>query len=337
MKKFSPFDALMKFLNSIIALCLVLAVLVKYVSPNSYAFSVFISLSTPILLFLNILFLIYWIIQIKRPFLISAFALGISFLAIQQVYGFEPKKIMLTKDLKIMSFNVRMFNIFEWIKKENIEGEIAAFIRKTKPDILCLQEYYPTNKLNKQYPYRYKKTSIKRTTFGQAIYSKYPIIKSGSLNFPSSNNNAIFADIVKGGDTVRVYNVHLESLGVNPRKENFGEKTPEKLRKRMETSFQKQGTQADLLVAHQESCPYKIILCGDFNNNAFSWVYHQLINNKNDAFVEAGEGFGKTFDYPFPLRIDFILSDNTITVNHFKTYTEKLSDHYPIMARLQLN
>lgn len=337
MKKFSPFDALMKFLNSIIAMCLVLAVMVKYVSPNSYVFSVFISLSTPILILLNLLFLIYWVIQIKRPFLISALALAISFIAIQQVYGFEPKKIMLSKDLKIMSYNVRMFNVFEWIKKEDIEGEIVAFIKKTSPDIICLQEYYPTKKLDKTYPHRYKKTSIKKTTFGQAIYSKFPIINTGSLNFPKSNNNAIYADIVKGKDTIRVYNVHLESLGINPRKENFGEKTRDKLRKRMESSFQKQSLQADLLVAHQKSCNYKIILCGDFNNNAFSWVYHQLKGDKNDAFVAAGEGFGKTYDYPFPLRIDFILSDKNITVNHFKTYKEKLSDHFPIMARLQLN
>jgi len=337
MKKSSPFDALMKFLNSIIAMCLVLAVMVKYVSPNSYAFSVFISLSTPILIFLNLLFLLYWIIQIKRPFLISAIALAISFVAIQQVYGFEPKKVMLSKDLKIMSYNVRMFNVFEWIKKDDVEGEIVTFIKKTNPDIICLQEYYPTKKLGKLYPHSYKKTSIKKTTFGQAIFSKFPIINKGALNFPKSNNNAIYADIVKNTDTIRVYNVHLESLGINPRKENFGEETKEKLRKRMENSFQKQSLQAELLVAHQQSCSYKIILCGDFNNNAFSWVYHQLKGDKNDAFVAAGEGFGKTYDYPFPLRIDFILSDENIIVNHFKTYNKKLSDHFPIMARLQLN
>jgi len=337
MKKLSPFDALMKFLNSIIAMCLVLAIMVKYVSPNSYAFSVFISLSTPILIALNLLFLIYWVIQIKRPFLISALALAISFMAIQQVYGFEPKEVMLSKDLKIMSFNVRMFNVFEWIKQENIEEDIVAFFKKTTPDILCLQEYYPTKKLDKIYPHRYKKTSIKKTTFGQAIYSKYPIINSGSLNFDASNNNAIFVDIVRQKDTLRIYNVHLESLGINPRKENFGEKTREKLRLRMEKSFKKQGKQAEKLVEHQKKCAYKIIICGDFNNNAFSWVYQQLKADKLDAFTEAGEGFGKTYDYPFPLRIDFILSDKNITINHFKTYSEKLSDHFPIMARLQLN
>jgi len=307
------------------------------VSPNSYAFSVFISLSTPILIALNLLFLIYWVIQIKRPFLISALALAISFMAIQQVYGFEPKEVMLSKDLKIMSFNVRMFNVFEWIKQENIEEDIVAFFKKTTPDILCLQEYYPTKKLDKIYPHRYKKTSIKKTTFGQAIYSKYPIINSGSLNFDASNNNAIFVDIVRQKDTLRIYNVHLESLGINPRKENFGEKTREKLRLRMEKSFKKQGKQAEKLVEHQKKCAYKIIICGDFNNNAFSWVYQQLKADKLDAFTEAGEGFGKTYDYPFPLRIDFILSDKNITINHFKTYSEKLSDHFPIMARLQLN
>jgi len=86
---------------------------------------------------------------------------------------------------------------------------------------------------------------------------------------------------------------------------------------------------------HQEETSLKSIICGDFNNNAFSWVYHKLKSNKNDAFEVAGKGFGKTFDFAFPLRIDFILTDERIEVNHFKTFKVKFSDHFPIMARLQ--
>ena len=64
-------------------------------------------------------------------------------------------------------------------------------------------------------------------------------------------------------------------------------------------------------------------------------MYHKLKEDKNDAFETAGKGFGKTFDYPFPTRIDFILTDEQIEVNNFKTYDVLYSDHYPIMARLQ--
>jgi len=63
-------------------------------------------------------------------------------------------------------------------------------------------------------------------------------------------------------------------------------------------------------------------------------VYNKISANKKDAFVEAGKGFGKTFDYPFPIRIDFILTSQEIEVNQFKTFSEKFSDHFPILARI---
>jgi len=129
--------------------------------------------------------------------------------------------------------------------------------------------------------------------------------------------------------------VHLESLSINPKEDYFNQENSEKLKIRVEKAFKKQANQATLIIEHQKNVAYKTILCGDFNNTAFSWVYHQLKNDKNDAFEVAGKGFGKTFDFSFPMRIDFILTDKQIEVNNFKTYNVRYSDHYPIMARLQ--
>ena len=80
----------------------------------------------------------------------------------------------------------------------------------------------------------------------------------------------------------------------------------------------------------------KKILCGDFNNTAFSWVYRELSKNKQDAFKIAGKGLGKTFNYLYPLRIDFILVDLNFEVNNFKTFEVPYSDHFPILARIKL-
>ena len=85
---------------------------------------------------------------------------------------------------------------------------------------------------------------------------------------------------------------------------------------------------------HEKQWLGKKIICGDFNNTTFSWVYRNIGKNKKDAFIEAGKGFGKTFDFWFPLRIDFILTDNTIEINHFKTFDVAYSDHFPILARI---
>ena len=80
------------------------------------------------------------------------------------------------------------------------------------------------------------------------------------------------------------------------------------------------------------------IITGIVHNRRLVFFYpfpKKLKRNKNDAFEVAGQGFGKTYDFPFPLRIDFILTDKKMEVNNFKTYNVKYSDHYPIMARVR--
>ena len=94
----------------------------------------------------------------------------------------------------------------------------------------------------------------------------------------------------------------------------------------------------ELFLDHKSKCKYKTIITGDFNNTAYSYIYKEIKGEDYvDTFEEAGNGFGRTFDFKFfPLRIDFILADEDFTVNGFKTYDVKLSDHYPIKATLKL-
>ncbi len=43
----------------------------------------------------------------------------------------------------------------------------------------------------------------------------------------------------------------------------------------------------------------------------------------NNAFVEAGKGFGKTYNYKYyPAHIDYILVDKVFEVKEFKTFKE---------------
>jgi vancomycin resistance protein VanJ len=334
MKKLSLIDKLLVVVNSIVAAISLVAFLSYFISPNTIPLVSFIGLSIPFLLILNILFIIYWVIRLKKQFLISTIVLLIGIQYVTKLYSFSEKKVLLTGDIKIMSYNVRMFNLYNWIEKEGVDQSIFDFINSQKPDILCIQEFNPKAKLGFNYPYKFIKRSEKNGQFGHAIFSKYKIINSESLNFSNSGNNTIFTDIVKNKDTFRVYNVHLESLKINPKNENFNQEISEKLRIRLENSFKKQANQSELIIQHQKQSNFKSIICGDFNNTAFSFVYKKLKRNKNDAFEVAGQGFGKTYDFPFPLRIDFILTDKNITVNNFKTFNVNYSDHYPIMARV---
>ncbi|MBL4605775.1 MAG: endonuclease/exonuclease/phosphatase family protein [Flavobacteriaceae bacterium] len=334
MKKGAFWDKILFFINSLIAFALLFSYLLPYISPKSTPGFTILSLAVPILFLLNLLFVIYWVIRLKKQFVLSTIIIILGFGYVGRIYKFSEKKTPQNEDLKVMSYNVRMFNHYGWNPKDSIDQKAYDFIKEKKPDILSIQEFFEAKNLEITYPYQYVKT--KTNKFGLAIYSTYPIINSGSLDFKNSANNIIFADIVKGDDTIRIYNIHLESLKINTNKENFGEENSDRLIKRMKTAFKKQAVQTEEFLVHEKQWKGKKIICGDFNNTAFSWVYRQISKDKQDAFVEAGKGFGKTFNYGYPLRIDFILADMNFDVNYFETFDVKYSDHFPILARLKL-
>ena len=332
MKKKSLLDHFLFLINSVLATALLFSYFLPFISPKTIPALAVLSLTVPFLIGFNGLFLIYWLIRLKKQLLLSVFVLGIGWLISSPIYQLTEKKVLLNDAIKIMSYNVRMFNYYKWSEDPALAQKTFDLISEKKPDILAIQEFY--DKISFKFPYSYIKTKSNTNKFGLAIYSNYKIIQAGSLDFKNSANNAIFIDILKGKDTIRVYNIHLESLKINPNKENFGEKNSEKLFGRLKNTFQKQAAQTEVFLKHEQQWKGKKIICGDFNNTSFSWAYHKINQDKKDAFVEAGKGFGKTFKYPFPLRIDFILTDKSIEINHFKTFEVPYSDHFPILAQV---
>ncbi|CAL2091567.1 endonuclease/exonuclease/phosphatase family protein [Tenacibaculum sp. 190524A05c] len=332
--QFNLFQKLLYFINSIVATILLLSYFLAFVSPKTVPVFSVASLAVPFLIVLNLVFLIYWVIKLKKHFILSGIVLAFGWLFFPPFVKLSKKSIALNSDVKVMSYNVRMFNIYNWIEEKDIDQKIMTFINEKEPDILALQEYYDSKDRKFDYPYSYFVPKSQKNNFGLAIFSKYKILNKGSLDFKKSANNAIFIDILKGKDTVRVYNIHLQSLKLNPQKENFGEANSEKLVDRLKTGFKKQASQVESFLAHEKNWKGKKVICGDFNNTAFSWVYRQISKNKKDAFEVAGSGLGKTFNYFFPIRIDFILTDEKTKIHSFTTFSEKLSDHFPVMSRI---
>jgi endonuclease/exonuclease/phosphatase family metal-dependent hydrolase len=335
-KSKSLFDRFLYLVNSLVAIILLLAYIVPYISPINAPVLAILSLLFPLLFFINIIFAVFWIVRLKRYFLLSLVILVLGFGYSSSVFKFSDKDVSGPNDISLMSYNVRMFNIYNWIKEDSIAQKTYDFINQERPDILAIQEFYDDSQRHLKYPYRYVKTRSKTNKFGLAIYSTFPIVNSGSLNFNSTANNIIYADIQIEQDTVRVYNVHLESYKLNPDKENFGEEDSDKLIKRMKVAFKKQGIQTQKFLSHQENWTGKTLVCGDFNNTAFSWVYRETSKNRLDAFTEAGKGMGSTFNNSYPLRIDFILPDQNFEVTSFKTFHRDYSDHYPILANIRI-
>lgn len=339
MKDLSFLNKIIFLINNIFALLFVASFILPYVSPKSFPLLSILSLTVPLLIFIHFIFIVYWwIIGVKKQFFLSAFCIILAIVFSYFPYKFSGKNVISGNSFSVMNFNVRLFNRYHWIDDKNVPANFLKFIDQTEPDILTIQEYYPSEDLSLDYPYKYIFYKNDKKDFGQVIYSKYKIINKGSLNFKNSSNNAIFIDIIKNSDTIRVYNLHLESLGIkeqNIELNGLNENESKKIIKRLEAAFIKQQSQVEQFIEHKNNCNYKVIICGDFNNTAYSWAYHHVKGDLKDTFLEAGKGFGKTYSFlKYPLRIDFILADKKFKVNYHQNFNKGLSDHEPILARL---
>mgnify|MGYP006077619445 FL=1 len=334
MKNLSFLDKILYLANSLFATLLLLSFLLPYISPVIIPVFAILSLFVPVLLIMNFVFTIYWLLKLKKQFLLSFIILFTGWFLAPPFYKISSNTSSLNSDLKVISYNVKTFDLFSNIKEIEKKQNGYDFIAEKNPDILVIQEYYKSKKVQFSFPYKYLKFRSKISKYGMAIYSKFKILNAGSLNLENTGNNIIFADILKEKDTIRIYNTHFESLRINPNQENFGEKNSEKLIERVSKSFKKQALQVEVFLKHEKKWTGKKIVCGDFNNTSYSWMYTKISTNKKDAFIEAGKGFGQTYNYWFPMRIDFILTDENAIVNQFSNYLEKYSDHYPIQARI---
>jgi len=344
MKKLGLFDKLIFILNSLAATALLFSYLLPLIPPKTFPLLSVLSLGVPVLIILNALFLVYWIFRIKRQLLLSFLVLALGYNYVTSFVNFSGAETdeEQVSDLSLMSYNVRMFNAYEWSDRKDIPEKITDFIREQNPNILCVQEHYiGTAELSKVYPYEYVKLKDKNAEFGSAIFSKYPIINQASLDFPQhGNNNAIYADVlINKTDTVRIFNVHFQSLNIKPGIDDLQKEDSKKLLGRIGYGFSLQQEQAELLVAAIEQSPYKTVISGDFNNTSFSYIYNLVKQDGrfNDAFLEAGSGFGKSFKLNyFPLRIDFLLVENNMKINEFRKFDVDYSDHYPILTKIEL-
>jgi len=336
LKKLSFGNKVIYFLNSIFAVLLLLSYLIPFIKPSYLPAISTLSLLVPVLLIINLLFFIYWLIGLKKQMLLSLLCLLLGFNYATSFYKFQSKEIISNTKINLMSYNVRLFNIYNWIDDNQIKNKILNFVQQENPDVLCLQEYHPQERLEKAYPYRYEDFTDTKNKSGLVIFSKYKIVNKGALHFKNSSNSSIYVDIVKKRDTLRIYNVHLESLHINPDQENLSKDNSQRLLKRIGKTFSKQQEQVLAIKDNMVQTAYKKILCGDFNNTAFSWAYRNLKLGFNDSFSEAGSGFGTTYNFKhLPVRIDFILADKTLKVLRFKNYRVKYSDHYPILSTIE--
>ena len=339
MKGLSLFNKIVFALNVIVFSLLLLACAIPYLTDEFFSFLSFLSLSVPLLVIINLVFFLYWLVLRKRQMLLSLFILILGYFVLDTFFKFGTNTEIIEEDnLKVMSFNVHGFNVFGDFDRLGLYEEIKDFVKKEDPDIIGFQEVsYRMDETYLDYPYGFVKRIRSGNKVHLGIFSKYPILKAEIIHFPNSINNGSYADILYKNDTIRFYNVHMQSLGITPGSGNVRSKTTEQIYENLSSRFKRQLKQAKMIEDHKATSPYPIILCADMNNTQFSNVYQALKGDSQDSFIEKGNGFGRTYNlFQFPLRIDYILADHNFQVISHENYDQKLSDHFPVMASFRL-
>ena len=331
----------------------------------------FLTLGAFYFLLILVAFIFFWFLIKPVRSLISIAAILLAYKPLGNIipYRFSHSfnKPKAENALRIMTWNVAQFNVMEDKKHPEVKSQMLNIINEYEPDIACFQEMVAEDstvknhghidefleKLNfKNYFYSYnvKEDFWGYAHFGIIIFSKYPIINKQTVGFYPNDYNSIFqyTDIVKGADTIRVFNIHLQSLRFSKENLKYIDKpTVEDENKALQESkniiakfkkgFLKREIQADRIHAEMAKSSYPVIVTGDFNDVPNSYAYHTIGSDMKNAFVEKGSGLGRTFSGISPvLRIDNIFVDEKIDVLQFSLVKKKLSDHFPIIADVEM-
>jgi endonuclease/exonuclease/phosphatase family metal-dependent hydrolase len=366
-KKRSFFQWVLIILTILSVLCLVLSYVAFFISPAKVWFLAFFGLAYPVILAVNLLFVILWLLMRKIFIWIPLIAILIGFSHVLSIIEFRSNDgPPASGSIKVLSYNIHGES--EYYKKPSANGNLSAvldFISEQKPDILCIQEFYSvtkdstkifekiSEKINMKYYffknyYKYKK---KKKIDALVIFSKFPILRTGYNQNDHFSTNSIYIDVLINDEVVRIYNIHLESFQFGQDdytfysnlKEAETNKTPikegtMKIIMKLRKAYELRAQQVDHLWPSIKSSPYPVIICGDLNDTPSSYTYQVLTTGLKDGFKKAGNGFiGNTYRGNLPsFRIDYILYDKKFEAYNYEKFDIPLSDHYPISVFINI-
>ncbi|MDQ3842536.1 MAG: endonuclease/exonuclease/phosphatase family protein [Bacteroidota bacterium] len=357
-------------LSSILAFLFLLTWLGAYLHPSRWWFISLLGLGFPVLLAIQLLFIIFWLLVRPKYVFIPLTTLLIGWRSISVFFSwnsnitFQQQK---PKDaLRVLSWNVARF--IE-LNRNNNKGsqtrlKMLEQIKQQNADIVCMQEFYHSTDTSRYNNIRYFKEKLgypyfcfswdpdgDKQWFGQAIFSRYPIIDSGLVHYPkpSQSETLIYADVAYNGDTIRMYTTHLQSVGFKKPDYERIEKIKNREERMLENSrniFSKlkraaiiRAVQTDIVKEVLAASPHPYIITGDFNDVPNSYTYFTIKSNGlQDAFLQKGFGIGRTFTGIAPtLRIDYILPTEDFRVLQFNRIVKDYSDHYMLLADVKLS
>lgn len=358
---------LLIFLNILAVAALLLAYLSTYISPEKYAFLALFGIGYGILIAINLFFVLFWLFVKKRLALISAITILIGFGHLNAYFNpfphFNQEPGEQATELKIVSYNVRLFGWYDWKNNKKYRDSLIAGLQPEDADIYCFQEYFHNSKagvfdtqeqikekLKTPYVHTYYTNYVNQyENYGIATFSKYPILNSDKVRFRREDSNVcIFTDIKVKDDTIRIYNGHVASIRFQKTDYRFmdelkeGDKELKPVIKdglgvleRLNIAYKKRAPQVRDILEDVKWSPYPVVVCGDFNDTPVSYSYGLLSENLTDSFLESGWGIGNTYIGKMPsFRIDYIFHSPELKSEKYHTLPANISDHHGISTTI---
>ncbi len=349
--------------GNILAILLMVAIgNVDRINPVDHPLWANLGLGLPILLVVNVLFLIFWVCVRFKIAWLPLLGFILCYVPIRKYSPFNPSKELPHGTIKVLSYNVYLFA--PWDLPKGSSNPIVDYILRSKADIVCLQEagVEEMKGVMKQDPYtelsqHYEYVDTVRKGPGNAdvlmVLSRYPILGREIIPYESEGNMSIAYTLdIKGIKTLLVNN-HLESYHLNQKdkddftslvKHPFGTPSPKQestyLIDKLGEASALRAPQAETVaryVAKRLDKKMPVILCGDFNDSPISYAHRTIAERLTDCYISSGNGPGISYhNSGMFVRIDHIMCSSD-----FEPYDAKVddsvatSDHYPIYCRLK--
>jgi endonuclease/exonuclease/phosphatase family metal-dependent hydrolase len=345
---------------------LIISYLSPFIHPKTIWWIPLFGLAFPLIFWFNVVTLILLFLFRKKKIkwvLLIVLLIGLPLNTRYFAIGGAKNEKADQTNINIMSYNVRLFDKYKWIGDElfSPKDSILAYIQQQKPAILCLQEYLKDLSNNpyikpedisksNNYNYVHERTvqEQRHLQFGLATFSKYPIVNKGNVfNEQEQDQFCIFSDIKIGEDTIRIYNMHLQSIRFQ--KEDYQAVTSEdhkvekryvrlkNMLKKVRAAYGPRVEQTQKIIEHILQSPYPVVAVGDFNDTPLSYVYNMFNKILDDSYRKSSFGVGRTYAGRIPAgRIDYIFISPEFRSIEFHIQKEVFSDHFAITTKLEL-
>ena len=331
------------------------------INPADHPLVSTLGMAFPILLVINMAFLLFWLIFKWSRAWIPVVGYILAYVPISIYMPINASQSPPEGALKLVTYNVCCYG--GNFKYEQGFEKVRDYLIDEKADIVCLQE---DNDTWRRYCFKnYEERGLTHndtivlcndaTRFNcLGIHTRFPIIRRERIDYPTVSNNGSAAWWLQvDKDTVIVVNNHFESCHLNQedraqyRQLLKGDMARDSVRAESQLLMVKlaeaNAKRSRQIVAVCEYVDqylgrYPVIVCGDFNDNPISFSRHMMGKYLHDCFVETGRGIGLSYNQKaFSLRIDHIFCSSDITPYEcFVDSKMDASDHYPMVCWLKI-